>query len=113
MDNSLADKNVDTYGNEPVVCLLEGAAFIKRKEILQKEIFDKMSDVKELEDGYIFYFKYDEAFFMTLADYTISENKCCPFFTFDIKLHNTNDIQLKVTGPAPAKDMIKSLLPNK
>ena len=74
---------------------------------MQKEIFTEIKEVKELVDGYVFYFNYDEVFFMKMSDYVITENICCKFFTFEIKLHDKNDIQLKVTGPEQAKEMVK------
>lgn len=95
---------------EPLVCMLTGFEQAKRKEMLQKEVFSQIKKVEEIEIGYIFYFKYDELFLMRMTDYVLAENNCCPFFTFEIKLHSKNDVSLKITGSKQAKEMIKMAL---
>lgn len=96
--------------NEPLVCTLMGAELAERKGALQKEIFSQVKKVDEIETGYIFSFKYDESFLMKMTDYVIAENNCCPFFTFEIKLHSKNDALLKITGPPEAKKMLEMFL---
>lgn len=103
----------DFSSEEPLVCLLTGAEQVERKEILQKEIFSQVKKVEEMENGYIFYFKYEETFLMKMTDYVIAENNCCPFFTFETKLHSKNDVSLKITGSEQAKEMIKMTLIDK
>lgn len=103
----------DFNSEEPLVCLLTGAEQVERKEILQKEIFSQVKKVEEIETGYIFYFKYEEIFLMKMTDYAIAENNCCPFFTFETKLHSKNDVSLKITGSEQAKEMIKMTLIDK
>lgn len=101
---------VDFNSEEALVCMLTGAEQAERKEILEKEIFAQVKRVEEIESGYIFYFKYDEAFLMKMSDYVIAENNCCPFFTFETKLHAKNDVSLKITGSEQAKEMMKMTL---
>ncbi|PCJ65571.1 MAG: hypothetical protein COA58_09175 [Bacteroidetes bacterium] len=105
-DSSTFNYNSD----EPLVCLLTGEEQVKRKEILQKEIFSHVQKVEEIEFGYIFYFKYDETFFIKMTDYIITENNCCPFFTFETRLHSKDDVSLKITGTKQAKEMMKAAL---
>ncbi len=112
IDNENLGINSDI--DKSLVCLLTGAEQVKRKQILQKEIFSQVKKVKEIEDGYIFYFKYEEEFLMRMTDYVIAENNCCPFFTFETKLHSKNDVGLKITGSSEAKEMIKiTIIDNK
>jgi len=96
--------------NESLVCTLIGPELAKRKEELQKEVFSEVKKIEEIETGYIFSFKYDEDFLIKMTDYAISENKCCPFFTFEIKFHSTSDALLKITGPPEAKKMLETFL---
>jgi len=101
----------DFISEEPLVCLLTGAEQAERKEILQKEIFSRVKKVEELEMGYIFYFEYEEMFLMKMTDYIIAENNCCPFFTFETKLHSKDDVVLKIISSSKqAKEMIKMTL---
>ena len=96
---------------EQLVCLLTGEEQAEQKERLQKEIFSQVKKVEELETGYIFYFKYEEAFLMKMTDYVIAENSCCPFFTFETRLHSKDDVSLKITGSSvKVKEMIKMVL---
>lgn len=95
---------------ESLVCLLTGEEQVKRKLILQKEIFSQVKETKEINEGYIFYFEYEESFLMNVMDYVIAENNCCPFLTFELKLHSKNAVRLKITGSKMVKEMIKSTL---
>ncbi len=99
---------------EPLVCLLTGAEQAERKKALQEEIFSQVKKVEEIETGYIFYFEYEEMFLMKMTDYVIAENNCCPFLTFETKLHAKDDIVLKILGSSKrAKEMIKLTLLDK
>ena len=33
-----------------------------------------------------------------MTDYVIAENNCCPFLTFNTRLHSKNDVMLQITG---------------
>jgi len=35
---------------------------------------------------------------MKMTDYVIAENNCCPFLTFNTRLHSKNDVMLQITG---------------
>ena len=110
-NNVINDSLKSGFNSEvPLVCMLTGAEQAERKEILQKEVFSQVKKVEEIENGYIFYFKYEEIFLMKMTDYVIAENNCCPFFTFETKLHSKNDVSLKITGSEQAKEMIKIAL---
>lgn len=105
---TIQDFKTDTSNKIPVVCQFVGEDFIERKAMLQKDIFSKIVQVTELENGYLFYFKYNDDFYVNLSNYVMTENKCCPFFTFHIRLHAQEDIQLQVVGSKEAKEMIKA-----
>jgi len=104
----------DFISEEPLVCLLTGAEQAERKEILQKEIFSQVKKIEEIETGFIFYFEYEETFLMKMTDYIITENNCCPFFTFETKLHSKDDVALKIIGSSnQVKEMIRMTLVDK
>ncbi len=97
--------------DKPLVCMLTGIEQAERKEILQKEIFSQVKKIEETETGYIFYFKYEKTFLLKMTDYVMAENNCCPFFTFETKLHSKDDIVLKISSSSKqAKEMIKMTL---
>ena len=93
---------------EQYVCLMTGPEQLERQQKLKTEVFSQVKNHKELNNGYAFYFKYDEMFLMKMTDYVIAENNCCPFLTFEIKLHSKDDVELKIIGPSnEAKEMMK------
>jgi len=83
---------------EQYVCLMTGAEQRERQQELKTEVFSQVKKYEELENGYTFYFKYDEKFLMKMTDYVIAENNCCPFLTFNTQLHSKNDVMLQITG---------------
>ncbi len=42
--------------------------------------------VEELSEGYAFRYTYSPEMFTTLSHWITMENKCCPFFTFALRL---------------------------
>ena len=42
--------------------------------------------VEELSEGYAFHYAYSPELFTTLSQWITMENKCCPFFTFALRL---------------------------
>lgn len=96
---------------EPLVCQLTGPEQASRKAELQKEVFSQVKKIDETQAGYIFYFPYEEDFLIQLTDYVITENSCCPFFTFDLRLQAKNDVMLTISGSSErAKEMIAMTL---
>ncbi len=100
------------YNTEaPVACSLMGKELFKRKELLRKDIFSKVKGIEEIDSGYIFSFQYDKTFLHRMTYYMITEIECCPFFTFETRLHSKEDALLKIMGSSrSAKEMIKEFL---
>ncbi len=112
-DSLVMEKNnakINSGLNAPLVCTLKGAKLIERKETLQKVIFSKIKKLEEVDSGFILFFNYDETFLMKMTDYVIAENNCCPFFTFEIKIHGKSDAVLTISGSPEAKKMLEILL---
>src|SRR5690349_8765163 len=70
----------------PVVCDLSVFTSEERKqhENESMELFRNAKRVIELPDGFAFHHDYSEALFMKTAHWMTNENKCCPFYTFEL-----------------------------
>jgi hypothetical protein len=63
---------------------------------------------RELADGYEFEFPADEKTFQLLAEWTIQERLCCPFFDINVRLDREGGpLWLRLTGREGTKDFIK------
>jgi len=92
-------------------CKLQGPELMKRKAALEKEVFALVKEIEEKPDGYLFHFEDTDDFLLTLVDYMLAEQKCCPFFQFDLMIKaNHGGIGLKVSGPPEVKEMVKMMV---
>jgi hypothetical protein len=63
---------------------------------------------RELADGYEFEFPADEKTFQLLAEWTIQERLCCPFFDINVRLDREGGpLWLRLTGREGTKDFIR------
>lgn len=111
------DQNIDSQligdASEEVVwaCKLQGPELMARKAALGEDVFARVKKIEEKTDGYLFHFEDKDDFLLTLVDYMLAEQKCCPFFQFDLNIKpNHEGIGLKVSGPPKAKEMIKMMV---
>jgi len=64
--------------------------------------------VRALDDGYEFEFPADAATLQVLAEWTIQERMCCPFFDIDLRLEREGGpLWLRLTGRKGTKRFIK------
>jgi hypothetical protein len=49
-------------------------------------VLKRNEGVEELSNGYAFHYSYSAELFTTLSRWITMENKCCPFFTFALRL---------------------------
>jgi len=64
--------------------------------------------VRELGDGYEFEFPADAATLQLLAEWTIQERMCCPFFDINLRLEREGGpLWLRLTGRKATKEFIK------
>jgi hypothetical protein len=64
---------------------------------------------RELADGYEFEFPADEKTFQLLAEWTIQERLCCPFFDINVRLEREGGpLWLRLTGREGTKDFIRA-----
>jgi hypothetical protein len=65
--------------------------------------------VREIDDGFEFEFPADAATLQLLAEWTIQERMCCPFFEISLRLERDGGpLWLRLTGPKGTKEFIKT-----
>jgi hypothetical protein len=66
-------------------------------------------NVRELPDGYEFEFPSDAATFRAIAEWTVGEHLCCPFFDIDVRWEREHGaLLLRLAGRAGVKQFIRS-----
>lgn len=72
--------------NLPIVCDLSVFTEEERSryEATSMDVTKNAKRIIELEDGLAFHHDYDEIKFVEIAKWMTRENKCCPFFTFEL-----------------------------
>lgn len=94
----------------PVACgLTDSELQERRRDVLQK-VRGAVTEVKEVEDGYIFRFPSDEIWIGELAHLIKIERQCCPFLRFGLTVEpGGGPIWLEMTGPEGTKDFLASI----
>ena len=72
-------------------------------------VLKKNEGVEERPDGYAFRYAYSPEMFTTLSHWITMENKCCPFFTFSLRLIPDSagrTIWLEIGGSNEIKEFI-------
>ena len=65
--------------------------------------------VRELGDGYEFQFPGDAASLQRIADWTLGEHRCCPFFDIDLRLDREGGAAwIRLTGRPGTKEFIRA-----
>lgn len=90
----------------PIACNLTGSERVKRGEEVQS-LFQEVEQVRELDDGYAFRFPGDDAWATRLLAFTLTERRCCPFFTFELVFEpNAGPIWVHLRGSAAIKESL-------
>jgi len=98
--------------NKSIVCDL--SVFGSKDNAIQhgknSEFFMKNNEgIEVLSEGYAFRYTYSPELFTTLSQWIIMENKCCPFFTFALRLvpdGARRGIWLEIGGSKEIKEFI-------
>ena len=77
-----------------------------------KELTDRLiaarHKITEATDGYEFQFDASAISFPDLANWSVAEAKCCPFFDFHLDLENSGGaLGLRLSGPVGVKPFIR------
>jgi hypothetical protein len=76
---------------------------------LWKRLQAARQEVRELENGYAIGFPGDNKTLMEVAEFVSRERRCCPFFTFEIKISEEGKpLWLSLTGSKGVKAFIQS-----
>ena len=95
----------------PVACCLTSAELRERAATLFAQFRSAVIGTEELRDGYAFRVLGDGKWISMLAEMIVTERECCPFLTFELVAQpNVGPVIVRVTGPAGAKDFLKTVL---
>jgi hypothetical protein len=99
----------------PFACNRFGLTPEERKrhfDVLGPMLRSLRTGVRELENGYEFQFPSDRATFQLLAEWSIQERLCCPFFDIELRLEREGGpLWLRLTGREGTKEFIKADFP--
>lgn len=91
------------------VCKMTEKEQRERAQTLRKELFSKVQDVKELEDGYALKLPGEDAMIDKVHEHVKIEKKCCPFFEFEITMKpDQGPVWLKFKGGKQVKEMLRA-----
>ena len=66
---------------------------------------------RELPDGWALRLRNDDETLLAVAQWTVEERRCCPFFTFAIERDpEPGPLWLRITGPEGAKQVLDDAL---
>lgn len=96
----------------PIACSLTAAEGRQREQMLQREVFSGIQEIRELPDGYALRYPGDAAWLDTLSDFIRFERECCPFFTFELRCEpERGPLWLRLRGPEGVKGFVAGMLP--
>lgn len=107
-------KKTSSDKDQPLmVCNLTSKQLQEREEYLRKEVFSKLDQTIELEDGYEFIFKQPIDYSITLTEFINFERKCCPGLTYTLTFEpEEGPIHLKIGNSKEIKEALKAELDN-
>ena len=94
----------------PIACKLTGDELAERGDEV-RDLFKEVTQARELADGYAFRFSGSDATATRLLEFTLSERRCCPFFTFELVFEpNEQAVWVHLRGSATIKEFVASNL---
>jgi hypothetical protein len=110
----LAPKELAMIGNVrrfvAVVCSLDQAHFAERKRLVDR-LAQEATVRQSIPNGVRLSFEAVSGRVTELAKFVDVERSCCPFLTFRIDAKPGEPISLELTGPVPAQEIIRELIP--
>jgi len=96
-----------------VACCLSEKELRKRVATLLARFESAVIATEELANGYVFRVPGDRESMVVVWDAIVAERECCPFLTFELTAQpNMGPVSVRVTGPAGAKDFLKTIFCN-
>ena len=94
----------------PIACSLTDSEFRERRKTVLREARQKMLEVKEIADGYVYRFPSDDESLAQIINLVRLERKCCQFLQFRITVEaGEGDAWLELTGAEGTKQFLTSL----
>ena len=79
----------------------------KRRAELSSQISRCVQQMEELADGFAFRFAPDAGTWMTLAEFSTLERRCCPFFAFSLSAEEEDGAMwMRITGREGVKQFL-------
>ena len=101
----------DTLLDLPIVCRLLAPELRAREQVLQREVFSGVQELRELPDGYALRYPGEAHWLATLAEFIRFERECCPFLRFELHAEQQDGpLWLRLRGLAGAKAFVAELL---
>ena len=94
----------------PIACALDHAQFAERKRLVE-HLAEQATERQTLADGVRLRFEPISGRATELAQFVDLERSCCPFLNFRIDAKPGEPISLELTGPTPAQQIIRELIP--
>ena len=94
----------------PIACALDEAQFAERKRLVER-LAEQATERQALPNGVRLRFEAIAGRATELAKFVDMERSCCPFLTFRIDANPGDCISLELTGPIPAQEIIRELIP--
>lgn len=86
----------------PVACILSEER--ERREEVTRDLFERSTGTRELDDGYEYAFPGDAAVAGEIMCFVVGERECCRFLAFEISFEpDEGPIRLRVRGPEGTK----------
>lgn len=97
-------------GDLPVACSLIPAELPDRRRNVLSKVRGAVTDIKELEHGFIYQFPSDGGLILELANLIQLEHRCCPFLTFRLTVEpGEGSVSLELTGPEGTKEFLEEI----
>jgi len=80
-----------------------------RHKLLTEKLIGQRTRIVETERGYEFQYSPSTVSLVELAEWVVTESKCCPFFGFHIDLENEGTLLcLRLTGEKGVKEFVRA-----
>jgi hypothetical protein len=94
----------------PIACALGQTQFDERKRLVER-LAEQATERQTLTNGVRLRFEPISGRATELSKFVDMERSCCPFLTFRIDAKPGEYISLELTGPIPAQQIIRELIP--
>lgn len=94
----------------PVACTLTPAQFQERRREVLAKVAASVTEVTELDNGFIYRFPSNGELIPQLANLIQLEHECCSFLTFRLTVgEGDGPVLLEITGPLGTKELLAEI----